>query len=128
MWSAPWHTHEGFHSRLTGHDNTVSAAGGHPQRSPDPGRCSTRRRDGRLRGRKKSGGVLFCFFLGGVGGHRFYLGDTGRGIAMLLTLGGLGFWALIDVFFIWNRLALVNGQRRAEIFSRYGVPLARPMY
>jgi TM2 domain-containing membrane protein YozV len=80
--------------------------------------------------RKKSTGILFCFwfFLGGVGGHRFYLGDTGRGIAMLLTLGGLGFWALIDVFFIWRRLATVNALRRDEIFLRYGLAPARSGY
>ena len=26
----------------------------------------------------------------------FYLGKSGRGIAKLLTLGGLGVWALVD--------------------------------
>ena len=25
-------------------------------------------------------GILLCFFLGGVGAHRFYLGQTGLGI------------------------------------------------
>ena len=40
--------------------------------------------------------ALFAFFLGGLGVHRFYLGKIGTGIAMLLTAGGLGIWALVD--------------------------------
>ncbi|MDH3476286.1 MAG: TM2 domain-containing protein [Rhodospirillales bacterium] len=40
--------------------------------------------------------LLLCFFLGALGVHRFYVGKIGTGILMLLTLGGLGIWALID--------------------------------
>jgi hypothetical protein len=39
---------------------------------------------------------LLSWLLGGVGADRFYLGYTGKGIAKLLTLGGLGIWAIID--------------------------------
>jgi TM2 domain-containing membrane protein YozV len=40
--------------------------------------------------------LLLCFFLGGIGIHRFYLGYTWQGVVQLLTLGGCGIWALID--------------------------------
>lgn len=40
--------------------------------------------------------ALLAFFVGFVGVHRFYLGYTWQGIVQILTLGGLGIWALID--------------------------------
>ena len=44
--------------------------------------------------------LLLCFFLGGIGVHRFYVGRIGSGIAMILTLGGLGIWVLIDLIIV----------------------------
>ncbi|MFQ3251163.1 MAG: TM2 domain-containing membrane protein YozV [Glaciecola sp.] len=44
--------------------------------------------------------LLLCFFLGALGVHRFYVGKIGTGILMLLTLGGLGIWSLIDFIMI----------------------------
>jgi TM2 domain-containing membrane protein YozV len=43
---------------------------------------------------------LLCFFLGVFGVHRFYVGKIGSGVAQLLTLGGLGVWALVDFIMI----------------------------
>ncbi|MDR2005764.1 MAG: NINE protein [Acidaminococcales bacterium] len=50
----------------------------------------------------KSWGItlLLCLFLGGIGGHRFYVGKPGTGILQLCTLGGLGIWVLIDLIMI----------------------------
>lgn len=44
--------------------------------------------------------ILLCFFLGVLGVHRFYVGKIGTGILQLLTLGGLGIWALVDFIII----------------------------
>ena len=44
--------------------------------------------------------LLLSWFLGCFGVDRFYLGYTGLGIAKLLTFGGCGIWALIDLILI----------------------------
>lgn len=41
--------------------------------------------------------LLLVIFVGGLGIHRFYLGYTWQGIVQLLTAGGCGIWALIDL-------------------------------
>jgi TM2 domain-containing membrane protein YozV len=51
--------------------------------------------------KKRTTAILLCFFLGGLGVHRFYLGETGKGILYILTgFGLLGIIPFID-FVIW---------------------------
>ncbi len=61
-------------------------------------KCGARQRGGAADSSEKLllPAVLLCFFLGMFGAHRFYVGKIGTGILQLITLGGLGIWALID--------------------------------
>ena len=75
--------------------------------------------------RSTSVAYLLWFFLGGVGAHRFYLGRSGSGVAMLVlfVLGWatiafvvgifllipLGIWMLVDAFLIPG---MVDGLRQ----------------
>lgn len=44
--------------------------------------------------------LLLAILLGALGVHRFYVGKIGTGILMLITFGGLGIWALVDIIMI----------------------------
>lgn len=49
--------------------------------------------------------LLFSVFLGGLGVDRFYIGDTGMGIAKLLLCGfTFGIWPLIDIFLCYKEV------------------------
>lgn len=41
--------------------------------------------------------LILCVLVGGLGVHRYYLGDIWQGVVQTLTLGGLGIWSLIDL-------------------------------
>lgn len=73
---------------------------------------------------KKNGTAawLLWLFLGGLGGHRYYMGDIGYALAMtFLNWMTLGIWSLVDAFFINNRLRTLNAQKQQEVFQRFGV-------
>lgn len=44
--------------------------------------------------------LLLSIFVGGLGVDRFYMGYIGLGVLKLVTLGGCGIWALIDIILI----------------------------
>lgn len=50
--------------------------------------------------KKRTAALLLCLFLGGLGIHRFYVGKIGTGILQIVTIGGFGIWALIDLIMI----------------------------
>ena len=55
-----------------------------------------------------------------VGGHfgidRFLIGETGLGVAKLLTCGGFGIWTIVDWFIIMGRTRELNMQRIQQAF------------
>ena len=60
--------------------------------------------------------LLLAFLLGVIGAHRFYVGKTGTGILMLLTLGGLGIWILIDlILIVTGQFTNKDGEKIARI-------------
>jgi TM2 domain-containing membrane protein YozV len=50
---------------------------------------------------------------GAIGIDRFFIGDTGLGVAKLLTCGGLGIWTIIDWFMIMG----ATREKNMELFQ-----------
>ena len=44
--------------------------------------------------------LILSVLLGGLGVDRFYAGHIGLGVLKLLTIGGCGIWALIDIIMV----------------------------
>ena len=59
--------------------------------------------------------ALLCFLVGVFGAHRFYVGKIGTAVVMLLTIGGLGIWMLIDfILIVTGSFKDANGVRITE--------------
>ncbi len=50
--------------------------------------------------KSKGTAAVLCFFFGGLGVHRFYVGKAGTGILWLLTAGLFGIGSLVDFIMI----------------------------
>lgn len=62
--------------------------------------------------------LLVSFFFGYFGLDRFMIGDKGKGILKLLTIGGLGLWYIIDLFLIMGTTRRKNMEKLEEIVKK----------
>jgi TM2 domain-containing membrane protein YozV len=61
--------------------------------------------------------IILSVLIGHFGIDRFYIGDTGLGIAKLLTCGGLGIWTLVDWFLIMGLARERNYEKLAAAIA-----------
>ena len=60
--------------------------------------------------------IILSVLAGGLGIDRFYLGQTLPGVLKLITCGGLGIWALVDLFLI---MGLTREYNMGLVVDRY---------
>jgi TM2 domain-containing membrane protein YozV len=58
--------------------------------------------------------LIISVLVGALGIDRFLIGDTGLGIAKLLTCGGLGIWVIVDWFLIMGK----TKEKNFEMFQQ----------
>ena len=59
--------------------------------------------------------LIISLFFGFLGVDRFMLGQTGLGVAKLLTCGGMGIWTIIDWFIIMGSTKEMNYQKFTQV-------------
>lgn len=59
--------------------------------------------------------LIVSILAGHFGVDRFIIGDTGLGIAKLLTCGGLGIWAIVDWFIIMGATREKNMDKLRQV-------------
>lgn len=69
--------------------------------------------------RNRTTALLLSLFLGHFGVDRFYLGQTGLGVAKLLTLGACGAWSVVDWFLIMGAADDQNTKKLHELKAMY---------
>jgi len=55
--------------------------------------------------------LIVSILAGSLGIDRFLIGDTGLGVGKLLTCGGFGVWAIVDLFLIQQATKEKNSQK-----------------
>lgn len=61
--------------------------------------------------------LIVSLLAGTFGIDRFLIGDVGLGIGKLLTCGGLGIWALVDLFLIMGATRQKNMEKINKIIA-----------
>lgn len=59
--------------------------------------------------------LIISWFAGPLGLDRFLIGDTTVGILKLVTLGGCGIWAFVDLFLIMNATKEANFNKLMQV-------------
>lgn len=70
--------------------------------------------------RRKDGttGLLLALFLGGLGAHRFYLGQTLLGILYILILPFAAIISIVEAFLMKGRVDRYNANMATEVAAK----------
>ncbi|KAF0111393.1 MAG: hypothetical protein FD163_1006 [Hyphomonadaceae bacterium] len=78
--------------------------------------CGARQRSGSGKQKTKTAAAIWAFFLGGIGAHKFYLGQAGLGILYLLF-----FWTFIPALIAFIEFILFLTMTDESFDEKYNV-------